>query len=110
MFVLLSFSAVCERVIKATKELAIKQGIAASNALEKYCSIPANDVEDEKFCYNVGTAKKDINRLLDLGASEERICKKVKSINAHFCTVKMIKSERTGVHVNDRFKRGVLYE
>jgi hypothetical protein len=101
---------VCERVIKAAKELAVKQGITASIALEKYCNIPANNVEDEKFCYNVGTAKKDINRLLDLGASEERVCKKVKTINSHFCTAKTVKSERTGVQVNERLKRGVIFE
>jgi hypothetical protein len=101
---------VCERVVKSAKELGAKQGISASIALEKFCSIPANNVEDEKFCYNVGTAKKDINRLLDLGASEERICKKVKSINPHFCTAKTVKSERTGVQVNERLKIGVIFE
>lgn len=100
----------CERVIKAAKELGLKQSITSSVALDKYCSIPSIEADDEKFCYNIATLKKDINRLLELGADEARICKKVKAINSDFCKSKTVKVERTGIQLNERIKRGIIYE
>jgi hypothetical protein len=100
----------CERVVKAAKELGAKQNIAPSLALEKYCGIPSIEVEDEQFCYNVATLKKDVNRLLDLGADASRVCKKVKAVNSDFCKSKVVKVERTGIQLNERFKKGIIYE
>jgi hypothetical protein len=101
---------VCERVVKAAKELGAKQNITPSLALEKYCGIPSIEVEDEQFCYNVATLKKDVNRLLDLGADASRVCKKVKAVNSDFCKTKVVKIERTGIQLNERFKKGIIYE
>jgi hypothetical protein len=100
----------CERVVKAVKELGAKQNIAPSLALEKYCGIPSIEVEDEQFCYNVATLKKDVNRLLDLGADASRVCKKVRAVNSDFCKSKVVKVERTGIQLNERFKKGTIYE
>jgi hypothetical protein len=100
----------CERVVKAAKELGAKQNIAPSLALEKYCGIPSIEVEDEQFCYNVATLKKDVNRLLDLGADASRVCKKVRAVNSDFCKSKVVKVERTGIQLNERFKKGIIYE
>lgn len=47
---------------------------------------------------------------MDLGADEFRICKKVKSINPDFCKNLTAKVDRTGVQLNERFKRGIIYE
>lgn len=100
----------CERVIRASKELGTKQGVATSAALEKYCDVPTIEVDEQKFCYNIATLKKEVNRLLDLGADENRVCKKVKSVNPDFCLTKVVKVERTGIQINERLKKGIIYE
>ena len=101
---------VCEKVIRASKELGVKQKISVVEALDKYCAIPSIEDGDAKFCYNIASLRTDVNRLLQLGANEFRVCKKVKSINPDFCTAKLAKLERTGVQINERFKRGIIYE
>ena len=103
-------SPVCHRVIKAAVELGAKQGITSAKALDKYCAIATLEVEDQKFCYNIDTIGKDISRLLEMGADEFRVCKKVSSINPDFCTVKIVKSTKTGEQLNDRLKKGIIYE
>lgn len=103
-----------------------EKGLSSSQALAKYCAVDSLDVEDVKFCYNIDSFKRDIYRLVDLGANNERICKKVKAINEDFCRIKqtnVIKQEvsytttATGTpssnNSNDspplRTKRGVIY-
>jgi len=87
-----------------------KQGITSTKALEKYCSIATLEVGDQKFCYNIDTLGKDISRLLEMGADEFRVCKKVNSINPDFCRAKIVNSTKTGVQLNDRLKKGIIYE
>ena len=97
-------------MIRTSRELAFKQGTSSTLALEQYCKIPSIEINDEKFCYDIGSIRKDIFRLMDLGADEFRICKKVKSINPDFCKNLTAKVDRTGVQLNERFKRGIIYE
>ncbi len=90
--------------------MGIKQGISAASALDKYCTIATLEVDDLKFCYNIDTIKKDISRLLDMNADEYRVCKKVNAINPDFCTNRALKVTRTGEQLNDRLKKGIIYE
>ena len=87
----------------------MKQGIAASTALERYCNIATLEVEDQKFCYDIATIGKDLYRLMELGADEYRICKRVKTINPHFCKMKTAKSSKSGIQLNERNKKGIIY-
>lgn len=89
--------------------MGIKQGISATAALDKYCEIETLSVEDQKFCYNTATIKKDLYRLMDMGADEYRVCKKVKAINSDFCKVMSTQVPRTGIQLNDRMKKGIIY-
>ncbi len=44
-------------------------------SFEHYCSLGTLSVEELKFCYDTDSFKKDILKLLDFGADENRICK-----------------------------------
>jgi hypothetical protein len=87
------------------------QGTSVIEAFEKYCMISDTSVQDQQFCYNVENMKKDIYRILALGADEFRVCKKLKAINPHFCPAVMTpkRDQASHVHVNERLKRGVIY-
>ena len=89
--------------------MGIKRGITATAALDKYCEIETLSVEDQKFCYNTATIKKDLYRLMNMGADEFRVCKKVKSINPDFCKVMATQATRSGIQLNDRMKKGIIY-
>jgi hypothetical protein len=76
---------VCSRVIKASRELSTDK---PSKLFEKYCSLSILSNEEQQFCYNSQGFQSEINRLLDLGADDKRICKKIYNINPDFCTSK----------------------
>lgn len=100
------------RVLRASKELAKDQGIPISAALDKVCRVTKDhDVEEQQFCYNIDTIRADLNRVLDLGAGEARACKKVKSINPHFCSLKDSSKNKNkpAAHVNEKQVKGVIY-
>lgn len=59
-----------------------------SEALSKYCAVESLDVDHTKFCYNIDTIKKDLSRILDLGATNDRVCRKVLAVNKDFCQSK----------------------
>lgn len=99
---------VCLRIMRAIKDLSKSQSIPMANALKKYCGMQSLEVEDEKFCYNTDTFKKDIDRLLGLNADEFRICKKVKSINPDFCQVK-VATKKEEFSISQNSKRGIIY-
>lgn len=73
------------------------------DSLNSYCQLQTISVEDQKFCYNIDTIKGDLQRLLSLGANDDRICKKVKSVNPDFCVTKAI-----GDKSYSR-KKGIIY-
>jgi hypothetical protein len=100
---------VCYRVLRAVNDLGGKQGIPATEAFDRYCDIANLEVEDQKFCYNTANVRRELFRLMELGADEYRVCKKVKSMNPDFCLVKAAKPTNTGIHLNDRNKRGIIY-
>ena len=101
---------VCYRVMRATKDLSLKNNIPATSALDSYCEIQSLDTDDSKFCYNTANIRKELFRLIELGADEYRICQKVKSINSDFCKIKSQKLTNTGIHLNERLKKGIIYE
>lgn len=91
-----SLFVVCDRVLRASRDLAAREaGLSVSQALGKFCSVETLETEDVKFCYNIDTIKKDIYRLLDLGANNDRVCKKVHTINSDFCRVRHSSSTPT---------------
>jgi hypothetical protein len=92
-------------------EMGYKQGYKPMVALDKYCELSALEVEEQIFCYNAATIRKDITRLIEMGADEFRVCKKVRSINPDFCKGKSTaqKHTNTGIQLNDRKKRGIIY-
>ena len=106
--------AVCARVIRAARDYGKDEGrLAASFALERYCKLGTNlQVEDQQFCYNIDSMKSDIYKLLDYGAKVSRVCKKVKAMNSDFCVTKSSKKtviQSTGIQINERYKRGIIY-
>jgi hypothetical protein len=78
-------SPVCSRVIKASRELSTDK---PSKLFEKYCSLSILSNEEQQFCYNSQGFQSEISRLLDLGADEKRICKRIYKINPDFCTIR----------------------
>jgi hypothetical protein len=85
--------------------------VSMSTALDKYCALKVLDVEDQQFCYNIDTMRGDINRLLDMGADETRVCKKVRSINPDFCSnEKKDRKKKTAVHINQSQRRGIIFD
>ena len=75
-------------------------------------------VDEQRFCYNIETVKLDLNRMLLMNADENRICKKVKSINPEWCTAKQAVYKSTASISNKDKKdnvvsgkgRGVIFE
>lgn len=101
---------VCTRVIRAAKEMAKLREQDVTSALNSYCLLSNIDVSDQKFCYNTENVRGELSRMLNLGADEYRVCKKVKSMNPDFCKVMSKKVNKDGVHKNERLIRGVIYE
>ncbi len=99
--------------MRAAKDFAKQNSdMKVSEALEGYCKLENISIEDEKFCYDIDSIKADIKRLLTLGADDDRICKKVKSINPDFCMNKIIKKksdDSSAAYVPSRTKRGIIY-
>jgi hypothetical protein len=115
-------------MIKAARDHAKAQvpPTPASKALEKYCSLGASlSTEEQQFCYNTENVRGDLNRLLDMGADESRVCKKVRAMNPDFCVSKSSRRATTdGNAAKDakspssstasggdrtRSKRGIIY-
>jgi hypothetical protein len=101
-------------VLGAARDLAKQDKsntLLISDALAKYCQLQNIPVEDQQFCYNIDTMHKDVSRLLALGASDERICKRIKSVNKNFCTSKSNSSrtETISKKMINRAKKGVIY-
>jgi len=100
---------VCLRVLRAAKDFGKARNMKVSEALNLYCTLKELEVEDQKFCYNTENVRTNLNKLLDLGADEARVCKKVQAINPDFCKVMAKKVSPDGVRLNDRLIRGVIY-
>ncbi len=49
-------------------------------------------MEDAKFCYDIDTIQMELKRLFDLGANDDRICRRVYSMNPHFCGGSSVKA------------------
>ena len=96
---------VCFRLIRAVRG----SGDPATKSLDRYCNLESISVEEQQFCYNTQGFRSDILRMLDLGADENRICKKVHSINPDFCKAVVRKKENPGTRDHKR-QRGVIYE
>lgn len=71
--------------LRATKEFGLAHNMSPSKAFEKYCGMASLEVDDQKFCYNTEPLRRDIFRLLDLGADEQRVCRKIRAVNPDFC-------------------------
>lgn len=108
---------ICYRVIHAAKGLAKTDNIKASMALDRFCALKQGlEVSDEKFCYDTENVRGTINRLLDLFASAERICKKIKDMNPDFCRQRETLIRRDvpvdgmdAIVIKDK-KRGIIFE
>mmetsp|Transcript_24530 Transcript_24530/g.24771 ORF Transcript_24530/g.24771 Transcript_24530/m.24771 type:complete len:130 (-) Transcript_24530:64-453(-) len=100
---------VCMRVFKAIKDLAKADSVLPSKSMDRFCSLPTIDVEEQQLCYNIEPFKRDIIRILDVGADESRLCKKIKSVNSNFCSLASTKREQR-VHQHDKYVRGIIYE
>jgi hypothetical protein len=97
-------STVCTRVLRASRDMAVKDGKGSvMDSFVRYCQLQSISVEDQKFCYDSDTIKGDIQRLLSLGANDDRICKKIKSINPDFCMTKAIGDKSYAR------KKGIIY-
>ncbi len=79
-------------------------GQLIADSLERYCKLDNLAVEDSKFCYDINTIQQEITRLLKFGASDERICKKLKAINPDFCITKTVLQEKSFSR-----KKGIIY-
>ena len=82
--------------------------------MERYCNLSNLPVDEQKFCYDIDPIKQELERLLEYGADEIRICKKVKSINPDFCKSNLVISS-TSISSNEHknlLKKtiGVIYE
>ena len=78
----------------------------------RYCRLSKLPVEERKFCYDTETSRKEIFRLLDLGADDKRICRKVKKINPDFCNSSQGQSDDRGKGSmkKQNTDRGIIYE
>ena len=87
---------ICTRVISTAQESAKMLSIKPSVALTKFCGMKSRglEVSDEKFCYDIESVSGTLHRLLDLGASAERCCKRVYQMNPHFCRKKDVDGGR----------------
>ena len=111
--------AVCMRVLRASRDLAKDDSagkLSVPDALAKYCQLQNIAVEDQQFCYNIDTMLKDISRLIVLGANDDRICKRIKSANPHFCSSSKTTKSSTAhsdtanvIHIPQGAKKGFIY-
>eukprot|EP01039_Chlorochromonas_danica_P005699 gene5699-6283_t len=91
------------RTLRAVRELSRdggKEDLFA--ALMRYCALQSISSEAQQFCYNIASAKGEIERLMRLGAEDKRICHKVHSINSDFC-------KEVRHPVTSHPKRGLIY-
>jgi hypothetical protein len=100
---------ICLRMIKAVRGLAKVKKEDPSKSFVRYCSLTSLDVEEEKFCYDTETLQQEISRLLDIGADEMRICKKIFAINLDFCKAQVPKNAAF-TQDNTKSKRGFIFE
>ncbi len=70
-----------------------ENSLDAFKSYERYCSLRNLSVDDQQFCYNTDSVKNELLRLLDLGADENRVCKKVYQINPDFCRTLKLEKE-----------------
>ena len=84
-------------------------GDPPSKSLNRYCNLETISVEEQQFCYNTQGFRSDMLRMLELGADENRICKKVNNINPDFCKAVVKKKDNPGTRDHKRLK-GVIYE
>eukprot|EP01041_Mallomonas_annulata_P011355 gene11355-23765_t len=101
---------VCMRVFKAVKDLAKVNDLQPSKSFDRFCSLTTIDVEEQQLCYNVDNFKRDLYRILDLGADESRICKKVKAVNKNFCLSKTSRIIEHKGHQHETLVKGIIYE
>ena len=68
-------------------------------------------MEEQQFCYNIDNFKRDLYRILDLGANEQRVCKKVMAINPHFCKIKKVSLNNNNKgYIHEKNAKGIIYE
>ena len=123
-------SLVCERVLRAVKRSAVtlvevstfntasgtsSYGTREKNSFpavfERYCELSALTVEERKFCYDTNPMKKELFRLLDMGANEIRICKKIFKVNSDCCKVHSKDQVRSAaVKAKQSRSIGIIYE
>ena len=102
---------VCLRVIRAIRR-ELKNSESSAKYLDRYCSLKQLPVDEQKFCYNTDTIRRELVRLIDMGADENRVCKKLNSINPDFCTSKLAETSslEASKDMNKNKKRGIIYE
>ena len=90
----------------------LSSGPTNAEVFHRYCNISKLPVDERKFCYDTDSIRKEIYRLMDLGATEDRICRKVHKINPDFCkTVAATnEAENAVVRTEKQRERGVIYE
>lgn len=94
--------------MKSSIALKEKENLA-SKAFIRYCSLKTLDTSEDKFCYDAEPNRKEISRMLDMGADAKRICKKINKINPDFC--KAIKASKKIERLSTaKSKRGIIYE
>ena len=107
---------ICMRVMRSVKDLAKgPPAMKGGKALEKYCSLGESlEISDEKFCYDIDSMRSTLNRLLEFGATEERLCKRIKDTNPDFCSKKATNRMKSvnsdGDPSNVRLNKGVIFE
>ena len=67
-------------------------------------------LQELKFCYDTDNFRKDLIRLMDLGAEEYRVCKRVHTENPSFCAVKKKEVTVLPGTRQSRGARGIIYE
>ena len=86
--------------------------VGNEKVFERYCNLSKLSVEEKKFCYDTESIRKDIFRMMELGATEERICKKVNKVNPDFCKTLAASNDAENAIVKSekQRERGVIYE
>lgn len=99
--------ALCLHIMQTVKELAVKSSILPSLSLLNYCSIAELDVETKQFCYHLDSIKGDVQRVLDAGAPEKRICRKIKALSPTLCksSSKLNKLNLKNGHVTSKLNK-----
>lgn len=101
---------ICFRVLRAVRDLSKSQELSMAEAFKKFCLVSSIEVEEQKFCYNLDPLHQELNRLFLLGADDSRICKKIFSVNADFCSAKGKKKDSSSENiVNRKSQRGIIY-